>query len=1362
MSARDLVTQLSSLGVKIVAEEGQLRIRAPKGVLTAEIRESLAQHKSELIRLLSSSKGLEPIQPVERIGPLPVSMTQERFLFLSQMYPEGVAYNLPNLHRLDGELDERAFESAIAQVVARHEALRTVFGMQDDQMVQMIVDEPNHLFEAVDATDETDPMAFGKALAVTEANRPFDLMTGPLLRVQLIKLERDQHLFCWNLHHIVSDGWSSMIFVRELKAAYESQLSQEALALEPVLLQYADFGAWERNQLDQGMFSDQLDYWKSQLTDPPPVLRLPADRMRPPILSYRGNSLDFSIPPDLVGQLKGLARDQGVTLFTVLLAGYAILLNRYSQQEDVCIGSPIARRNRPEIEDVYGCFINPLAIRARMDGDPSVSDLIAQVRSTCIEAFANQDIPFERIVEEINPERNTGVTPVFQAMFIFHVQDTRKIDEIGSVKLTPLDIHANAAKFDVTLEVTEIDSGARGFIEYSTDLFDELTISRLSQHYLNLLQSLVADPSVRVSELSLLSQAERSTLLEGRNVTHASYPLDKTFADLFSERAGQCADQIAVQGPDERTMTYGQLEEKSNRLAHYLVAQGVTQASLVGVYLDRSVEMLCALLAVMKSGAAYVPLDPMFPPDRLSYMAEDAQLELVLTQQSLADTTPGAGSRAVMLDAIDAQLAVQPSDSIVLQSRPQRAYVIYTSGSTGRPKGVEVGHRALTNFLCSMVREPGLASSDCLLAVTTLSFDIAALELYAPLLVGARTVLASREQSLDPQRLAARLVETDATVMQATPATWRMLIDSGWAGDPNLKVLCGGEALPRELANALLGKCAVLWNMYGPTETTIWSTVQRLEPGEGVVPVGRPIANTQIYVLDEALNLVPDGVQGELYIAGDGVAQGYLNRAELTDERFVANPFGSSERMYRTGDRARWRAVGVLEVLGRLDDQVKLRGYRIEPGEIRALLVQDEQISDAVVVVREDVLGSAQLVAYLISATGSEPEVARLRAMLKELLPEYMVPSAWVSLQELPLTPNGKVDKQALPAPDAQSRGAAAEQVAPQNETQEQIARVWARLLGVDSVGVTDGFFELGGHSLLAVRLVTELENELGIKVPLMKLFQGATVEQIARINHEHAMPEAGACYPLRQGGHLTPLFLVGSNPRYRNAVSKVDSRRPVYQLDVYGLQAARLQSSWKPYFSIEQIAGEMLGEIKRIQPNGPYEIAGGCEGSLVALELALRLQQAGEIVNQLIVWITPAPGEPLTAVFNKSTARRLWYQFQSLRLKGSIRELGLRGQWRLVQHELVEYMLFAAMLKYRPHEKFDGMIHVARVPFGNDYLVKDQSLGWSELASNGAQATQMPGDHDTWLKEHADVFGEFLEACLTETTEVHSTIEST
>lgn len=1351
MTASELIAELSALGVRVKAEDGQLRVRAPKGAVTPALKEQLALHKPELIALLSASVDSAAISKISRDTAPPVSTTQERFLFLAQMYPDGVAYNLPNLHKLNGPLDLSVFEQAVSGVVIRHEALRTVFAQTVAGMVQTILSEPNHSFQVVDLADHADPKAAAIELSRQQANKSFDMLTGPLFRAVLFRVSDDEHYFCWTLHHSISDGWSSMIFVRELKQIYESLQAGDIPGLPSPPIQYADFGAWERSQLETGAFDEQIAYWKRQFESMPPVLSLPTDRPRPPVLSYRGDSFDFALPADLVTPLKAMARKQGVTLFTVLLTAYSILLQRYSGQDDICVGSPIARRNRPEIEDVYGCFINALAIRSQLDGDPLLSDAISQVRATCLDAFGNQDVPFERIVEELHPERNTGITPLFQAMFIFHVQDTRKVDELGSVKLTPIDIHAQAAKFDLTLEITEVSNGARGFIEYSTDLFDQATIERLAKHYLVLLHGLVTSPDGRLSDLPLLLESEHRDLVEGFNSTARDYPATKTFADLIAEQAAKTPNSLAVIGADNQKLTYRQLDQRSNQLARYLVDKGITATSLIGVYLDRTVEMMCALLAIAKSGAAYVPLDPMFPPDRLSYMAEDASIRWVLTQQSLGATTPGADSQPIVLDAIEQTISSLSTEPVQPESLAERAYVIYTSGSTGQPKGVQVGHQALTNFLCSMVREPGINQTDRLLAVTTLSFDIAALELYGPLVVGGCTVLASREEAMDPARLTARLLSSEATMMQATPATWRMLIDSDWAGDSNLKVLCGGEALPRELATQLSSRCSELWNMYGPTETTIWSTVHRIELGEGVVPVGQPIANTQTYVLDQALNPVPIDVLGELYIGGDGVADGYLNRPELTSERFLPNPFAHGSQIYRTGDRARWRASGVLEVLGRLDDQVKLRGFRIEPGEIRAKLVGNAQVGDAVVTVALKAGGDSQLVAHLVAVKGVVPNVGEIRNELKESLPDYMIPTAWVWLDELPLTPNGKVDKNALAAPDSNDQGVASGRVAPRDEQEKRIADIWARLLGTSEVGVTQSFFELGGHSLLAVRLVTELENELGLKLPLMRLFQGATIEQIAQTIDARNVPESGTCYPLRLDGHLTPLFMVGSNPRYRDAVSKLHAERPVYQLDAYGLQATKLESGWKPYGSIEQMADEMLKEIRKIQPEGPYEIAGGCEGSLIALEVALRLQRGGEAVNRLIVWITPAPGEPLTAVFNRSTARRLWYQFQSLRSKGSIRELGLRGQWQLVQHEMVEYSLFSAMLKYRPGGKFEGVVHVARVPFGNDSLVSDRALGWGEMATGGARTTQMPGDHDTWLQEHADVFGEFLEACFTD-----------
>jgi len=1349
MNLDNLLLDLSERGVTMWVEEGQLRMRAPKGVLNKELQDLVSKHKSDIVRLLNGDHSEVRVEPVPRDQPLKLSFMQERLWFLAQMYPSGVAYNLPNAYRLRGVLDINAFTAALQDIVARHEALRTTFSNVDGEAIQCVA--PEHKLEpnVVDLCD--DPAAQRKAdqIALEDANHAFDLENGPLFLCRVLRLEAEHHLLLWTIHHIVADGWSSMIFLRELKTFYEARIQGERVELPPTLIQYADFAAWERGTQQGDRLEQQLDYWREKLTTPHPILELPTDHPRPSVLQYCGSYHSFAIPAELSVELKKLSAANRSTLFTTLLTAYKLLLQRYSQQDDICVGSPIARRNMPEIENVFGCFINSLPLRTDLSGDPTFGELLTRVTETCSGAFRYQDVPFEQVLEVTGVPSDTSRTPLFQVMFILHVQDTRKVTTIGEAELTPLEYHTAGSKFDLTLELKETADGLEGFFEYSTDLFDAVTIERLAEHYQVLLAGIVSSPQSRLSQLPLLTEEERRQQLEEWNATQVDYPVDKGVHQLFSAQALRTPSRVAVSwGKIE--LSYEELDRRSNQLARYLLAQGVSAGAMVGLCLERSSDMVVALLGVLKTGAVYVPLDPAFPADRLQYMLEDAAIGLLLTQESLCEVLPAYAGVTCLLDT--QREAIEKEDTSALEARvdPQQlAYVIYTSGSTGKPKGVQIPHRALTNFLCTMAETPGITDTDTLLAVTTLSFDIAGLELFLPLLEGARVVVASKEEAADGTRLAHLLEDCKATVMQATPSTWRLLLESGWVGVPGLKILCGGEALPRDLAEQILGAGMELWNMYGPTETTIWSAVERVESGRGVVSIGRPIANTGLYVLGEGLELLPAGAVGELYIGGDGLAQGYLNRPELTAERFVDSPFEMGAKIYRTGDLARYLLDGRLEVLGRTDQQVKVRGYRIELGEIESVLLQHAAVQDAVVIVREDVPGDKRIVAYLILA-GDEPmPAAELRGSLQQSLPEYMLPSAYVPMESFPQTPNRKVDRKALPAPDGSAATLSEVFEAPRDELDQKLAAVWSNILGVDKIGITDDFFDLGGHSLLAMRLVSDMERVMHVDVPLVTVFQGRNIKAIRELLSGGAgQDNDGVCIALNAVGRLPPFFAGGSHPGYNALVEKLNSEQPFYRMDVYALQSRRIEQGLKPLKTIEEIAREFVKDILRIQPEGPYYLGGGCEGGIVAFEVARQLQVLGETICGLMIWVVEAPQlfhRPSRRQALLRLARQIWDQFR----KTTGQRNRLQEFKHLFRHERVEYAIFRAAYAYRPETPFQGRILLARHYLPDYPDLEEKSMGWSVLATEGAEVVELPGNHQNWLPKYAEEFAKILSTIL-------------
>ena len=1090
MTVVELLARLRDLDIKVWAEGDRLRVSAPRGVMTPELREDLAARKAEVLALLQAE--------IDAPGTAPLSSAQQRLWFLAQLQPESAAYNMAGGVRLHGVLDVPALERAVDEIVRRHAALRTTFRDDQGRPVQVIHPAAPLALSQVDLG----PLAEGareeriRVLAVEEAARPFDLARGPLLRVTLMRVGCEEHVLLATTHHIVSDAWSMGIFVRELTTLYGAFVAGRPSPLPALRWQYADYARWQREHLQAEVLDAQLAYWTRTLGGELPLLDLPADRPRPAVRTSAGAVERFALPAPLTIGVHDLARREQATPFMVLLAAFTTLLHRYTGQTDVMVGTPIANRSRLETEGLIGLFANTLVLRTDLSGAPTFRELLRRVRTTALGTYAHQDTPFEKLVEVLQPARDMSRSPLFDVMFGLQNQPA-EILTLPGLRLTPLASHSGTAKVDLTVQLAERDGVVGAVIEFSTDLFDAATIRRLWDHYATVLESAIADPNALIARLPMLAAAERRRLLGDWQGPASEVPAVRWPA-LFERQTARTPEALAVVCGGEH-LTYAELDRRANRLGRHLRGQGVGPGRVVAIALDRSLDMLVALLGVLKAGGAYVPLDPAYPAERLAFVLADSGVSLLVTHARAAlPPLPDAIPR-VWLDADEARLAAEPADPPdPLGDADDLAYVIYTSGSTGTPKGVEVSHRALVNLLLAMAQRPGLTAGDVLVAVTSLSFDIAALELFLPLTVGARVVIAGREDAVDGRRLGQLLEKSGATVMQATPSTWRLLLDGGWRGQPGLRGLSGGEALSPALAARLIDVGVRVWNLYGPTETTIWSTAHEVRAGESMVPIGRPIANTRAYVLDAERQPTPIGVPGELYLGGLGVARGYRGRAELTAERFVADPFASAPggRLYRTGDLVRWRADGTLEFLGRLDHQVKLRGFRIELGEIEAVLGRHPGVRDAVVTAPEDRHGDRRLVAYVVEKANHPVAVGELRRHLGETLPDYMVPTSFVVLPEFPLTPNGKVDRRALPEPDASSTAVTSE---PRTPVEEITADIWADVLGLPGVAVGDNFFELGGHSLLATRVVARLREVYGIELPVRSLFEAPTVAELAR-----------------------------------------------------------------------------------------------------------------------------------------------------------------------------------------------------------------------------------------------------------------------
>ncbi|WP_437343150.1 non-ribosomal peptide synthase/polyketide synthase [Pseudomonas aeruginosa] len=1043
---------------------------------------------------------------------IPLSYAQERQWFLWQMDPQSAAYNIPSALRLRGELDVEALSASLGAIVERHQSLRTVF-VEDEQLdgfrqqVLASVDVP----VPVTLAGDDDAQAQIRAFVESETQQPFDLRNGPLLRARLLRLAADDHVLTLTIHHVAADGWSMRLLVEELIALYGARRQGVEATLPDLPIQYADYAIWQRHWLEAGERERQLEYWMARLGGGQSVLELPTDRQRPALPSYRGARHELQLPQALGRQLQALAQREGTTLFMLLLASFQALLHRYSGQDEIRVGVPVANRNRVETERLIGFFVNTQVLRADLDAQMPFLDLLQQTRVAALGAQSHQDLPFEQLVEALQPERSLSHSPLFQAMYnhqnLGSAGRQSLAAQLPGLSVEDLSWGAHSAQFDLTLDTYESEQGVHAEFTYATDLFEAATVERLARHWRNLLEAVVAEPRRRLGDLPLLDAEERATLLQRSRLPASEYPAGQGVHRLFEAQAGLTPDAPALLFGEER-LSYAELNALANRLAWRLREEGVGSDVLVGIALERGVPMVVALLAVLKAGGAYVPLDPQYPADRLQYMIDDSGLRLLLSQQSVLARLPQSdGLQSLLLDDLERLVHGYPAENPDLPEAPDSlCYAIYTSGSTGQPKGVMVRHRALTNFVCSIARQPGMLARDRLLSVTTFSFDIFGLELYVPLARGASMLLASREQAQDPEALLDLVERQGVTVLQATPATWRMLCGSERVDLlRGCTLLCGGEALAEDLAARMRGLSASTWNLYGPTETTIWSA--RFCLGEEARPfLGGPLENTALYILDSEMNPCPPGVAGELLIGGDGLARGYHRRPGLTAERFLPDPFAADgSRLYRTGDLARYRADGVIEYLGRIDHQVKIRGFRIELGEIETRLLEQDSVREAVVVAQPGVAGPS-LVAYLVPTEAAlvDAESARqqeLRSALKNsllaVLPDYMVPAHMLLLENLPLTPNGKINRKALPLPDASAVRDA--HVAPEGELERAMAAIWSEVLKLGHIGRDDNFFELGGHSLLVTQVVSRVRRRLDLQVPLRTLFEHSTLRAYAQ-----------------------------------------------------------------------------------------------------------------------------------------------------------------------------------------------------------------------------------------------------------------------
>jgi len=1029
---------------------------------------------------------------------IPLSFAQQRLWFLDHWAPRAAAYNIAGSFRIIGALNLTALRQAFNEIVRRHESLRTIFDLVEGQPVQVIAQKSLVSAPLVDlfVSSIQDQLSYASKLATDEARRMFDLSVGPLLRVSVLRLEEDHFICLLVMHHIVSDGWSVGVLTQEIAALYGAFCAGIPSPLSDLPIQYSDFALWQRERLHGEALQSSLDYWKRQLAGVATGLELPTDRPRPAVQTYQGARHAVRFDQSLTAALKTLSRSDGATLFMTLLAAFQVLLYRYTGQEDICVGSPIAGRTRPETETLIGCFVNTLVLRVVLERDTTFEELLAQVRTISLAAYAHADLPYERLVEELQPRRDLSHAPLFQVMFALHNTTTPKFSLTG-LKVASEDVDNRAARFDLALSLIEIEGRLEGALEYSTNLFDRHTISRLLRHFNALLDGIAAEPHQRIVALPLLTTPESHHLLIEWNDTKFSYKDKHCVHQLFEMRVESAPDAIAL-SCGSQTVTYKELNRRSNQVGQYLSGMGVGPEVRVGLFVKRSVEWIVGMLGVMKAGGVFVPLDPALPIERLEFMLEDAQTPIVLTQEHLLSGLLTYRGEVICLDSEEA-ISRQPETGPACEVKAENAaYMIYTSGTTGRPKGVLVAQRGLYQLSQAQVKAFGVGPGDRALQFAQLSFDASVFEVMLALCVGATLCFESAEKTLPGEGLIKFIKEQGVNLVTLTPSALAVMPGEDLPGLKTINV--AGEACSANLVTQW-SRNRRFNNLYGPTEATVWATMAQCQEGEATPPIGRPIGNTEIFLLDANQRLAPIGVVGEVYIGGLGVSRGYLNEPGMTAERYVPQLWGGhpGARLYKTGDLARYRTDGQVEYVGRMDHQVKVRGYRVELGEIETVLSQHPAVQKAVVISRENSIGGKQLIAYVVCASNQQVDTQVLQPYVREKLPEYMVPSAFMFLERLPLTHNGKVDRLNLPALEGLSGRTSLVYIAPQTDLERRIAEVWQEVLQIEEVGLNDNFFDLGGHSLSLLSVHAKLGGVVSQGISVIELFKYPTVAAQAK-----------------------------------------------------------------------------------------------------------------------------------------------------------------------------------------------------------------------------------------------------------------------
>ncbi|WP_424102425.1 amino acid adenylation domain-containing protein [Moorena producens] len=1371
---------------------------------------SVAQLDLSLRQQRSTQEGLNVpliVSVASNQEPLPLSFAQEGLWFLEQLYEQGIVYNLPSVFRLRGSLNREALSCSLKEIVRRHQALRTNFHLVNNQLVQVVRSATDWSLPFLDLSRlEPEQRALEvKGLAELEANQPFQLESDYLLRAKLIQETASCHVLLLTIHHISFDDWSMRVLVEELNQLYLAYAQGQPSPLAELDIQYRDFAIWQRKWLSAEVLNQLQSYWQQQLADLP-LLELPTDRPRPGVQTFRGANLPLEVPVALTEKLRELTQTANATLYISLLAVFVSLLNRYTGQEDIVVGLPIANRNRKELEPLIGFFVNTLVLRVDLSTDPSFEELLGQVRRLALEAYEHQDMPFEELVAELQPERDLSRNPLVQVIFTLQ-NAPREEWQLQELNLSLVNSEVQMVQFDLEVHLWEVEEGLKGVLAYSTDLFDKGTIKRMWQHYLNLLQAIVTNPQQPVSRLPLLTAQEQQQLLVEWNQTAREYPTSKCLQELFEEQVERTPEVVAVVF-EQQQLSYRQLNQRANQLAHYLQKLGVRPEVLVGICVERSVEMIVGLLGILKAGGAYVPLDPNYPAARLVYMLSDAGVSVLLTQESLLSSLPESTAQIVSLDTDWERIGGESEENPVSDVSPENlAYVIYTSGSTGKPKGVAIAHGSLVNLMYWQ-QQQGIASPEAkTLQFAPISFDVSCQEIFSTWCTGGTLVLVSEEIRRDSFALIEYLVDYQIEKLFVPFVVLQQLaaVAPHCRNLPQLaEIITAGEQLqitPELLElSRRLPDCRVQ-NQYGPSESHVvsaYSLEGSATTWPTLPPIGRPIANTQLYILDKNMQPLPIGVPGELHIGGVGLARGYLNRRELTQEKFVPNPFSEKgeARLYKTGDLARYRPDGTIEFLGRLDEQVKVRGFRIELGEIETVLSQHPQVTQAVVAVKGEKASEKRLVGYIVLREQELIPSQELGQFLKEQLPEYMVPSTFVVLDKLPLTPSGKVNRKALPVPELEWKEG--EFVPPRNQVERQLVEIWSAIFNLSSVGVRDNFFDLGGHSLLAVPLISRIREQFGKELSLGSIFQNPTIEQLATTLHESRdFSFWSTLLPIQTQGSKIPFFCVsggiGSAFYLQMLARHLGSDQPFY-----GLQAVGLDGQSEPHTRIEDMAADYIEAIKSVQTEGPYLLGGHSSGGHVAFEMAQQLQKQGDQVALLVIIDISAPDhsynmarsqftswDDATYIVNLAVVFEQLFEKELEVSTESLQTLCLEEQISYFSNQLQKHGVlppeagieqvrglinvykatFSMSIKYLPQEVYRTPILLfkrsdefseeikrkAQFKKINDpENMKDSVWGWGQFADGAVALDFVPGNHVTMMREpNVQVLAEKLRACL-------------